>query len=136
MHRRLGLTLVEVVIAMALVALLCLGLFTVGLKSRRFAEHSRVATEARTLAKQRLEEIVAGGRLNLATPTYTLLGVVSNTSSRGYPIIRTPYVLWHAADGASVGASSGVYAEVHVDVSFWTPLFDRLLTNSFSMIVE
>lgn len=136
MEGRSGMSLIEVVVAMALTVLLCGGLFGIGLKARRFAEHGRVAIEARTLAKQKLEEIVGDGRINIAQPTYMLVAADTNVSSRGYPIVRRPYVIWHAADGATVGVSSGVYAEVHVDVSFWTPLYDHSVTNSFSMIVE
>jgi len=134
--QRAGMTLVEVCIAMALVALLCGGLYAVGLKARQFAEHNRLATEARSLAKERLEEMVSYGAANLAKPTCTLANSDTNHSSLGYDIVRQPVIVWHAADGSVVGSTNAVYAEARVNVTYTSPLIKRQRTDSFSMLVE
>lgn len=128
-------TLVEVVIAMALVALLSAGLIGVSLTTRRFSEHNRLATEARTLAKDRIEDLVATRIDNLTAPGLTLLQTDTNESSRGYPIVRSARLVWHMADG-SVTAATGTYAEVNIDVSFLSPLFDKTVTNTYSMLIQ
>lgn len=129
-------TLVEVVIAMLLATLLAAGLFAVGLKARHFVEHSRVTTEARALARERLEEMVALGRDGLAQSSCTLLVPDTNQSTVGYEIIRVPHVTWHTGERAVTGVASGVYAEVRIDVSFQSPLSGRTLTNSYPMIIQ
>lgn len=135
-NERGGFTLVEVVIAMALTALLCGGLYALGLKARRFAEHNRIATEARTLGKERLEELISIRREGLAKPSCTLMNTDTNTSSLGYPIIRTAQISWHAQDRSVAGATNSVYAEVHQQVSYFSPLFNHSVTDSFSTIIQ
>ena len=131
-----GISLIEVVIAMALAALICAGLFPVGLKARQFAEHSRLATEARLLAKERLEEMISFGRLNLAKPSCTLTITSTNLSSQGYSIARQPRIVWHAADGGVVAATAGVYVEAHVDVKYQSPLLKQPSTDTYSTIIQ
>lgn len=135
LRHRGGMTLVEVVIAMALVAMLSAGLIGLSLRTRKFSEHNRIATEARTLAKDRIEDLVATRIDNLTAPGLTLFRTDTNESSRGYPIVRSADVVWHAADG-SVVASTGTYAEVTVNVSFLSPLFNKTLTNTYSMLIQ
>jgi len=130
-----GLTLIEVVIGMALAVLLCLGLISVSLKTQHFSEYSRLATEARSLAKERMEDIMAAGFDTLKNPSYSLLLPDTNTSSLGYPIVRDTHVVWHMGDGSITSAETGTYAEVHVDVSYMSPLTGRGATNTYSMIV-
>jgi prepilin-type N-terminal cleavage/methylation domain-containing protein len=131
-----GMTLVEVCVAMALVAILCAGLFAVGINARKFAEHNRIATEARALAKERLEEMVSYGAANLAKPTFTVVNTDTNFSSLGYDIVRQVVIVWHAADGSVVGSTNAAYAETQVNVSYTSPLMKTQMTDSFSMIVE
>lgn len=133
---RAGLTLVEVCISMALTALMCAGLYAVGLKARQFTEENRLATEARALAKQRLEEMVSLGLVNLAQPSCMLLNGSTHTSTLGYPIVRQPRVAWHAADRSVVGYTNAVYAEVHVDVTYESAMTDGQITDSYSTIIE
>jgi type II secretory pathway pseudopilin PulG len=130
-----GMTLVEVVIAMALVALMSAGLISVGLATRRFSEHNRIITEARTLAKDRIEDLVATRIDNLTAPGLTLMNSDTNLSSRGYPIVRSVQLVWHAADG-TVAASTGTYAEVSCNVSFMSPLYKKTMTNTYSMLIQ
>jgi type II secretory pathway pseudopilin PulG len=131
-----GISLIEVVIAMALAALICAGLFPVGLKARQFAENNRLATEARLLAKERLEEMISIGRLNLAKPSCTLIHASTNLSSQGYSIVRQPRIAWHSANQSVVAATAGVYVEAHVDVKYQSPLFKQTTTNTYSTIIE
>lgn len=131
-----GFTLVEVTIAMALTVLMCAGLYTMGLQSRRSSLRNRLATEARTFAKERLEEIVAIGGEDLAKPSNTLLDADQVTSPTHYVITRNPRVVWHATDRSVVAdASDAAYGEVHVDVSYRSPHTSRILTDTYSMLL-
>ena len=130
-----GMTLVEIVVAMALALLLCAGLYKVGVKTYAYGEDNRSSTEARYYGKERLEEIIATGRANL-TGSATVLQTDTNTSIRGYPIIRIPRVVWHTADKAVTGSSNAIYGEVHVDVTYWSPLYSSTKTDTFSTIIQ
>lgn len=130
-----GFTLVEVVIALALVAVMAAGLIGVTMVTRKFSEHNRIATEARVLAKDRVEDLVAARIGNLTTPSLNLLQTVTNQSSRGYPIVRSTRLVWHSADGNAT-TSAATYAEVAVDVVFVSPLFKKTITNTYSMLIE
>ena len=130
-----GMTLIEVVVAMTLALLLCAGLYHVGVKTYAYGEDNRSSTEARYYGKERLEEIIAAGRANL-TGSATILQPDTNTSIRGYPIIRIPRVVWHTADKAITGSSNAIYGEVHVDVTYWSPLFSTTMTDTFSTIIQ
>jgi Tfp pilus assembly protein PilV len=132
---KMGTTLVEAMIAMVFATVISAGLYQVGWKARRYAEYSRLANEARSRAKEQLEEIISYRLSDLRQVSYQWRSE-TNTSSAGFSIVRTPRVVWHARDLSVVGASSGVYAEVHVDVVFRSPLWERLMTNTFSMIIE
>jgi type II secretory pathway pseudopilin PulG len=128
-------TLVEVVVAMALVVLLCAGLYITGVKDQQFGEHNRLTTEARSLAKERLEEVVSYGVANLAKPGCTLLNADTNWSSLGYPVIRQCALVWHAANGQTAAATNAAYAEARVQVTYNSPLQKAPLTDSYSTIV-
>jgi prepilin-type N-terminal cleavage/methylation domain-containing protein len=130
-----GMTLIEVVIALALSVLLCAGLFQVGLKTYAYGENSRAATEARYYGKQRLEEMIATGRANLAASSSLLLSD-TNSGIEGYPIIRIPRVVWHTADRSVTGSSNAIYGEIHVDVAYWSPLYSTTVTDTFSTIIQ
>ena len=129
-------TIIEVSIAMGVTALMCIGLFGIGVEIMRFGQYSRVATEARSLGKQRLEEMLAAGRTSLAQPSCTLLNADTNLSSLGYSIVRTPRVIWHDSDKSVVDVSSNDYAEVNVAVAFYSPTVKHTITNNFSMIIQ
>lgn len=135
---RAGVSLVEVAVAMALAGLLTAGLFTLGVSIQRQAEHTRIATEARSLGKEQLEEIYAMRIANLLKPTCTVLNGLTNTSTifPEYTIVRTPRAVWHNGGGSVVTqAVDAVYAEVHVDVRYWSPLFKRDHTDTYTMLV-
>jgi len=123
-------------VASALVSVMAVGLFSIGLKSQGFGEHSRTATEARELAKAKLEEVVAAGIDTLKTQPGTLFQVDTNYSNRGFPIIRQPSIIWHTPNGAVATSTNGTYAEVHATILFWSPLFKNMVTNDYAMIIQ
>jgi type II secretory pathway pseudopilin PulG len=129
-------TLIEVCVAMVITTLMSLGLYAVGLQARKFAEHNRLATEARSLAKERLEEMIAAGMPNLAKPTCALTATDTNMSSLGYTLVRQPRIAWHAADGSVVAVSSAAYAELHVDVTYDSPMLKGQMTDTYSTLVQ
>jgi type II secretory pathway pseudopilin PulG len=132
--QRHGMTLVEVMIALVIVMGMSAGLYQMGSMARRTAEYARLSTEARSRAKEQLEEIVSYKISDLQQASYQWK-TETNSSAMGYDIVRTPRVLWHAADTAIVGMSSGVYAEVHIDVVFRPPLWKTQVTNTYSMLI-
>ncbi len=133
-NKRHGMTLAEVMIALVIVMGTSAGLYEMGSMARRTAEYARLATEARSRAKEQLEEIISYKILDLKQPSFQWKSE-TNFSAMGYDIVRTPRVLWHAADTTLVGISSGVYAEVHIDVVFRPPLWKSQVTNTYSMIL-
>ncbi len=102
----------------------------------RYAEYSRVATEARSLAKEKLEEIFSYGFESLQSGGNLLWNGDTTVSSLGYTIARQPRVTWHAADQSVVAVDDSIYAEVHVDVVFLSPLWGAPMTNTFSILVQ
>ncbi len=130
-----GLTLVEVCIALALTAMMCAGLYGVGMKARRFAETDRVVVEARALAKERLEEMRYAGRQNLGSTSCTYIATSTNATTRGYPVVVRPRLTWHAADGSVTQFVEAVYVEVHVDAVYHSPLYGRQTTDTYSMVI-
>lgn len=128
-------TLVEIMIAMLFASGICAGLYQVSWQARRYAEYARLATEARELGKEKLEEILSYNANDLRSSSYWWTPE-TNFSSTGASITRQARAVWHAPDASVVGASSGVYAEIHVDVVFRSPLWKAIATNTFSTIVQ
>lgn len=131
-----GMTVVEVMVALLLTGLLCVGVIALTRQVRRAAEHNRCATEARALGKERLEEILALGRPGLMQTNTVLMRPDTNTTTTGFQVTRRTRVVWHAVNGAITTALDSAYAEVHVDVGFWSPLRNRSVSNTFSMLVQ
>ena len=123
-------------IAMALAAMLSLGLYGMGLQTRRASEKNRLSTEARCFAKDRLEEIKAAIFENVGKSGSTYTNADSMVSSRGYTITRQPRIVWHAADGSVTNAAEAAYAEVHVDVTYLSPLAPHYKTDTFSTLIR
>ncbi|MFO7535321.1 MAG: hypothetical protein R6X19_06525 [Kiritimatiellia bacterium] len=128
-------TLVEIMVAMFFASGVCAGLYQVGWQARRHAEYARLATEARELAKEKLEEILSYDLNDLRSSSYWW-NTETNFSSTGAPILRQARAVWHAADASVTESSTGVYAEIHVDVAFRSPLWNAIATNTFSTIVQ
>jgi type II secretory pathway pseudopilin PulG len=134
--RRDGMTLVEILIAMALVVMMCAGILTVVLKAKRFAEHTRVATAARGLAKERLEEMIAAGLEDVAAPACMYTNLTLHTTMIGYNVQRQARLYWHDVDGSVTARTNAAYAEAHVDVIYDSPLINGLQTDTYSGIVD
>ena len=131
-----GVTLVEAVIAVAIAATLCIALVSVGLKSQELAETSRMATEARALAKERLVEMLGLGYANLAMPSCTLLGTDTCISTLGYDVVRRAEMIWHDGDGAVVPVEGAAYGEAVVRVTYPAPVGRRTLTDSYTTLIH
>jgi type II secretory pathway pseudopilin PulG len=132
---RAGMTLVEVTIALALATMMCAGLYAVGVKSLKFAQNDRLSTEARATAKQRLEEIMATGRANLAQGGSFTLRSATNSSTLGYPMVIQPRIVWHTSDGTVTQSSAAAYAEVHIDVTYMSLHSKKNVTETYSMVL-
>ena len=130
-----GVTLVEVMVAMLLTAMLCAGTYTVGLYARGVSEKNRVAAEARSLARERLEEMIAAGKDNLAMASSTLADSTLHTCASGGSVKREPRLIWHAADGSITQAIGAAYAEVHMDVTYVSPVTHNEMKETISTII-
>lgn len=135
-NHRDGMTLIEVLVASVLVVLMGLGLFALGLNAQRMGEYSRCATEARGLANERMEELVSQGIEGLRSASLVYLRPDTNTSLRGYPIMRSTRLVWRLGNGTITNSTDGCYAEAHVDIVFWSPLVGRNTTNTYSTLIE
>ncbi len=136
-HRKAGISLVEVTVAMAITAFTCSGLYTMGLSLRRTSERSRIKTEACAYAKEALEEIISIGLANLAQPGCTLVQSTTEESSTGARLSRSVRVYWHDKNGTVVTTPDDEgYAEVHVTVTFPAPLSGAIQRNTYSTIIN
>jgi type II secretory pathway pseudopilin PulG len=131
-----GFTLIEVVVTASLTVLMCMGLYASSFKARQTAEHNRLATEARALAKESMEELISVGCDALAQPTCMLLNSVTNQSSQKRVLVTQPRIVWHAADGSVATATNAAYAEVHVDITYMSPMVRGMVTDTYSTLVE
>ena len=132
-----GIALTEVMIATALAAVMCSGLYAMGLAARRSAEHNRLLTEVRSFAKERLEEMIAAGKSNLAKPSCALLDesqLKSPLTDRS--VKRVPRVVWHAADASVVAPEDAAYAELHVAVYYQSLHSGKTLSETYSMLIQ
>ena len=149
---KLGMTLVEVVIATALTGIGTIGLYSAGIFAHRLVHETRVRNVAVQLARQELENIVADGFDTITTKS--LSGYYEDRSSLVYmkfdalpptqmvPVrfdFPEPVVTAHDNSGnvVPVGNALAMYIEVQQDVGF-----DRLLlrgqrdTNSLILLVH
>ncbi len=128
-------TLVEVVVAVALVAILAIGLFASGIMVRKMTHANRVSLEARTLGIQLIEELSANDIPNLA-----LIMPFEERTNRlqfGEVVLRNAEAIGHDTNGSIVSnLVDSTYVELHVDVSFLSPLTRKTMINSFSTIVK
>ncbi len=131
-----GFTLVEVLAASTFLTLMTIGLVACGLASIRTTQYMRVSTEARNLAKQRMETLTGAGREQLQVATYEALLPQTNTVTLGHPVILRTRLYWHNALGQITVAESNQYAEIHVDVEYYEPYLRRTKTDTFSGIVR
>ncbi len=130
-----GLTLVEMMVALTVLSGIGAGLFRVGWQARRYAEYARLATEARALGKEKLEEILSYDLEDFRASSYWW-STDTNASYTGAPIVRQARVVWHGGDQSVTEAASGAYAEIHIDIAFRSPLWDAVTTNTFSTLVQ
>lgn len=132
---RAAFTLVEVMIAMALLAILAAGLFATGSMVLRTTSFNRVSLEARALGVQRLEELTAQSIPNIAMQVP--FPVLTNRLLYGEAVVRAINVVGHHANRTvNTNLASSDYLECHVLVSYQSPLSGGTVTNIFSSIVK
>ena len=133
-HR--GMTLVEVVIAMGLLAVVIAGLYACGLTVMKMRLYNSITSESRDLGIQKLEEVAAVGfdnivKTNPATKTET------NLLADKYPVVRQVDFTGHTKNRTVEPIlTNSAYLEVHVLVSYYSPFSGRAVTDSYSTIVR
>lgn len=132
-----GMTLIEMSISMAIIAVLSAGLYGMGTGVRRSGERLRIETEARAYAKEAVEEIIAAGKTNLSKPEFSASKPATMVLPRNAKLMRTVSVVWHDKIGAIVaGLDAEGYAEVHVKVRYLSPMGKTMISDSFSTIIN
>lgn len=130
-----GVTLVESMIAIALVTMLAGGLYATGVLVRKLALHNELSGEAKGYAILDLEEVSA----------LEMNGIVSGVSDvpyscrtkTGNSIIVTRTILGHDADWTTRSNLTGsAFLEVHSAASFISPLTRKACTCYASTIVR
>lgn len=128
-------TLVEAVIATALLALVAGGLYAGGIMSRKLAVYNGLSVEAKGLAVEKLEEIVSGGVQDIVV--LAPYGAQTNVVRQGREIVRTIDVVGHDAyGGVDSNLAGSAYVELHVHSTFTSPISGRSVTNSLTTIVR
>ena len=131
-----GVTLIEVVIAMAFLAVVMAGSYACGLTVIKMRLYNSITVESRALGIQKLEEVAAVGfdnivQINPATKTET------NYLADKYPVVRKVEVNGHTANRTVEPIlTNSAYLEVHVLMSYYSPFSCRIITDSYSTIVR
>jgi prepilin-type N-terminal cleavage/methylation domain-containing protein len=130
-----GFTLVEVVIAVALVVMLAAGLYGTGSMVMRMTHFNRMALEARALGTQMIEEIAARSIADIAIQV-----PFANRTNRlqyGEQVVRSVQVIGHdASHGVVTNLAKSAYLELHVRAVYVSPLTRSYVTNAFSTLVQ
>jgi prepilin-type N-terminal cleavage/methylation domain-containing protein len=136
-HRpQAGLTLIEVMTAIALLAIVLGSLVYCGSAAMRMADLIRLTTEARGLAKMRMEELAGAKRAQLAEASFAALLPATNLSTINYPVVVQTRLAWHLASGENATAASNDYAEVFVDVLYDSPVTRRRMVNTLPGLIH
>ena len=131
-----GMTLIEVVIAMGLLAVVIAGLYACGLTVMKMRLYNSITSESRALGIQKLEEVAAVGfdnivKTNPATKTET------NYLADKYLVVRQVEVTGHTTNRTVEPIlTNSAYLEVHALVSYYSPFSCRAVTDSYSTIVR
>ncbi len=137
-HRCSGMTLVEVVIAMALFTMVSAGIYSAGLATLRLTQTNRLMAEAHTIAKQGIEAVVAAGYNPVRGGYVPPITNIVDTATHQVTIVRTTGVILHAANGSVITTPPGTmdgYAEIHVQASFAVPGSDRTAQTTLSTVL-
>lgn len=132
-----GVSLIEVIIAMAVTMTLSGGLYKMGLSLQRSSETSRIATEAQGYARDTLESLIGRSLRDVAAPAFFHNFPKKRESSTGAIMTRKVDVFWHNADGEHVKAPDhDGFAEVHVEVTYPAPKTGKPLTLSYATLIN
>jgi len=136
LQSRAGVTLVEVMTAIVLLTIVMSGLVYCGTSAMHMVNLIRLTTEARGLAKLRMEEVAGSTRDQLAATGNGILIPVTNTVTFDYPVVVQTRIYWHTASGAIATAESNDYAEVHIDAMYDSPITGRHIVNTLTRLVQ
>lgn len=136
---RAGFSLVEAMIAIAIVAIVASALYTGGINLLKLSVANKMAIESKSLGIQKLEEIVSSGFENIAAGGLTALDTQTNRilfASTYYEVVRSSRVIGHAADtSVESNLMDSAYLEVHVKSSYESLFSKAIITNSFCTLV-
>ena len=130
-----GFTLVEVVIAMGLLAIVIAGLYAGSRAVTRMRLYNMITSEARALGIQKMEEVTAIGFDNIvmSVPFVVQTNYIGNT----YPVERYVQVIGHTTNlTVETNLANSAYLEIHVEVSCFSAFSGRQVTNVYSSIVR
>lgn len=134
-HPRGGFTLIEVMIASVMLALVSGGLYACGIQAYKMSRLNLLSTQARGLGVQKIEELVGGGFETIALQAP--YEVQTNFIQDAYQVVRSVEISGHNADGSPVSnLAHSAYLEVHVHIEYNEPRSGRLLTDTYSTIVH
>ena len=129
-----GMTLIEVVIAMGLLAVVIAGLYACGLTVMKMRLYNSISSESRALGIQKLEEVAANGFDNIIQQVP--FNPQTNYLADKYPVVRQVEVTGHTTNRMVTNLADSAYLEVHVHVAYYSPLSGRAITDCYSTIVR
>ena len=130
-----GVTLIEVVIAMALLAVVIVGSYACGITVIKMRLYNSITSESRALGIQKLEEVAAVGFDNIVQQVP--YAPQTNNLAGKYPVVRKVEVNGHTANRTVEPIlTNSAYLEVHVLMSYYSPFSYRAITDSYSTLVR
>lgn len=115
-----GLSLIELLVAVAIIGVMSLALYSAGFSIVRHTQTVTIKTAAQMYAKEGLEELISSGYTKLMGGQPIVQQIREDTHN--VALIRTPRIIWHNSDGStsSVAVVKG-YAEAIVQVTWTAP---------------
>jgi len=133
---RAGMTLVEVLVAVALLALMAGAIYSAGFAVLRHAQAVTITTAAHTYAKEGLEEMISAGYDTLTGGEPIEQVILMNPNTHKVDLTRRASVIWHASDGTtSSDPVAGGYAEIIVQVFWQVPRTDHVVSTGMSTLL-
>ncbi len=129
-----GFCLLEMLIGATVLLIAAGGIYASGMLSATILRYNTIASGARALATQKIEEVAAGGKSAILSQIpYDAETIMLEDR---FEIQRETSIVGHQLDGTVVSnLVDSAYLEVSVYVSFYSHLGDHYVTNSFTTIV-
>ncbi len=126
-----GMTLIEVLMAVAIISLMAAAIYLGGFAVLRHAQSVTIVTAANLYAKEGLEEVASYGYDNLRGGNLPSQEIMANPETHNVALVRNVNVIWHAPDGStnSVGLDLG-YAEAIARVTW------QIRSNTASVVIS